>query len=220
MMNNKRLDATVEGFKLNADTGIFECYGNTKGNIDHALDRAVDGCYSKSINDHKVNGTVPKMFWMHNPFELPVGTWTDMAEDAKGLYLRGKLSKTAMGRDIEILAKDNALNMFSIGYREVQSKWNNHDGCNDLIEVDLKEISWVNFACNEESRLETIKHNLVQGGLPTKRELEETLREQLHLSKREAARIVDHYNPTGSFKNLITEDIADEMAELARIVNS
>lgn len=194
-MKTKKLEYGVSNFKYDQETGEFSCYGNVKGNIDHAQDRTLDGAYRNSIKRHEMNGTMPKMFWMHNPFELPVGKWLEMREDEKGLFLRGKLSKTSMGRDIEILARDGALDSFSIGYTEVQSKWNHEKGCNDLIELDIKEISWVTFAANEESRLVDIKSKLSEGGTPTKAELRELLKSIPGLSKRHIERITSAYKP-------------------------
>jgi HK97 family phage prohead protease len=90
---------------------------------------------------------MPKFFWMHNPWDTPVGTWTGMEEDSKGLYLEGKFSNTPKGNELYELYKDNALDSFSIGYRVNDEKWNNSLGCNDLIKVDIREISAVTFAC-------------------------------------------------------------------------
>ncbi len=207
-MKLKHLIVPVTGFKMDAETGTFTCYGNVKHVIDHVKDRAVDGCYQKSIDNHLANGTMPKMLWSHNPTLLPVGKWMTMEEDEKGLKLTGKISKTTDGKDIEILAKDGALDSFSIGYYVIKEKWNQTKGCNDLIEIDIKEVSWVNFACNEESTLQDIKSHMDEGDLPTKRELQNLLRES-GLSKSQASKIVDAYNPEVKEKALISEsDIA------------
>lgn len=190
----RHLVVPATNFKMDAETGTFTCYGNVKHVIDHAADRALDGVYQKSIDEHRANGTMPKMFWMHNPYELPVGPWLEMSEDHIGLRLKGKLSKTTMGADIEILAKDGALDCFSIGYIVIKERWNAEHGCNDLIEIKIVEVSWVNFACNEESRLTGIKSTMQQGGLPTKRELQKFLKAQ-GLSTRQSKKITDCYAP-------------------------
>lgn len=199
-------------FKMDEETGIFSAYANTKHKIDHVRDRAVDGCYTKSIERHKASGTMPKMFWSHNPYELPVGAWKSWSEDAKGLPMKGKLSKTTMGSDIEILAKDGALTEFSIGYKTIEEKWNNKLNCNDLIEVDIKEVSWVNFGCNDESLLQEIKTGLRDGQLPTRREFEKMLRDFGHMSKKQAQLIVARYDDSPIETK--TEDIFDLMAKL------
>lgn len=183
----------VTDFKYDAKTGEFTCYGNVKHIVDNALDKAMNGCYQKSIDSHAAAGTMPKMLWSHNPYELPVGKWLSWEEDEKGLKLTGKLSKTVKGSDIEILAKDGALDSFSIGYIEKDAKWNTTTKCNELYEVDVKEVSWVNFACNEDSTLESIKSKMDDGKVPTKRELEKHLRES-GLSKKQAEIVCSRYN--------------------------
>lgn len=197
-MGNKTLDLGVLEFKALSGERTFSCYGNVKGNIDHALDRVVDGAYRDSIASHKAAGTMPKFFWMHNPWDTPVGVWTAMEEDSKGLYLEGKFSNTPKGNELYELYKDNALDSFSIGYRVNDEKWNNTLGCNDLIKIDVREISAVTFACNEESRLVEIKSKLGEGKVLTKAELRELLESvPAGLSKRQIERITADYKPSG-----------------------
>lgn len=197
-MGNKTLDLGVLEFKALGGERTFSCYGNVKGNIDHALDRVVDGAYRDSIASHKAAGTMPKFFWMHNPWDTPVGVWTAMEEDSKGLYLEGKFSNTPKGNELYELYKDNALDSFSIGYRVNDEKWNSSLGCNDLIKVDIREISAVTFACNEESRLVEIKSKLGEGKVLTKAELRALLESvPAGLSKRQIERITADYKPSG-----------------------
>lgn len=200
------MEVPITDFKYDQKSGTFTCYGNTKHNKDHAGDRAMDGCYTKSIANHKAKGTMPKMLWSHNPSLLPVGSYSKMEEDAKGLKMTGKLSATTMGKDIKILADDNALDSFSIGYREIEAKYNGDTGTNDLYELDIKEVSWVNFACDENSMLESMKSNLDDGEMPTKRELQNFLRKN-GLSKSQAEKVANNYTPE-------TKDIFDLMAKV------
>lgn len=208
-MKNKtdiyQLVVPITDFKMHDDESTFTCYGNVKNYIDHAEDRSVDGCFVKTIERHLKNGTMPKMFWMHNPFDLPVGAWKRWEEDDKGLFMEGKLSDTSMGRDIKVLAMDNALDSFSIGYRLVDGEYNEKLQCYDLKEVDVLEVSWVNFACNEASTLQSIKSNIMQNGDLTKADLRRLLKSsRLGLSSRDVERITSNYNP----------DKTDEIAEL------
>ncbi len=196
-MGNKTLNLGVLEFKALGGDRTFSCYGNVKGNIDHALDRVVDGAYRDSIAAHKAAGTMPKFFWMHNPWDTPVGVWTGMEEDSKGLYLEGKFANTPKGNELYELYKDKALDSFSIGYRVNDEKWNSSLGCNDLIKVDIHEISAVTFACNEESRLVEIKSKLGDGKVLTKAELRLLLESvPAGLSKRQIERITADYKPS------------------------
>lgn len=218
-MQNKlnHIIVPVTDFKYDQSTGEFSCYANVFDVIDHVKDRSVKGCFAKSIANHKAKQTMPKMLWMHNPYELPVGKWDEMREDEKGLFMRGRLSKTTMGADIEILAKDGALDSFSIGYITMNEKRNPSLACNDLLEVDVKEVSWVNFACNEASTLQSIKTHIGEGGTPTKAELREILKSVGWLSKRSIERITAAYTPT----DMADDDIEDELTEIkALLANS
>lgn len=210
MVNKMQLGVT--GFKAAEDGSMkFSCYGNTKGNIDHAQDRTMDGAYVKSIERHKSSGTMPKMFWMHNPYETPVGKWVDMREDAKGLFMEGEFAPTEKGRELYELMKMGALDSFSIGYSVIEEKWNHEKSCNDLIELDIKEVSCVSFACNEESRLVGIKSKMEQDEIPTKRELEKFLAEA-GLSRKQANVIASRYSDT-----VVTDDTVDILAEIAKL---
>lgn len=196
-MNLYKTSVSVLDFKVvESNTMRFSCYGNVKGNIDHALDRTLDGAYQKSIDTHKSKGTMPKMFWMHNPRETPIGKWVSMKEDNKGLYLEGEFANTEKGREMYELMKGGHVNAFSIGYRVVQQKWNANAQCNDLIELDIVEVSAVNMPCNEESLLQDIKTSVHDGKMPTKAELREILKSVGWLSKREIERITFAYQPT------------------------
>ena len=196
-MGNKTLDLSVLEFKALSGDRTFSCYGNVKGNIDHALDRVVDGAYRDSVAAHKAAGTMPKFFWMHNPWEPPVGMWEKMEEDGKGLYLEGKFANTPRGNELYELYREKALDSFSIGYRVNDEKWNSQLGCNDLIKIDIREVSAVTFACNEESRLVEIKSKLGEGKVLTKAELRALLESvPAGLSKRQIERITADYKPS------------------------
>lgn len=202
-MKLKHLHVPLLDFKYDQSTGEFTCYANVFDVVDHAKDRTVKGCFKKCIDEHMKAGTMPKMLWMHNPWELPVGTWVEMREDEKGLFMRGKLSKTTVGSDIEILAKDGALDSFSIGYYVTSEKYNRVKDCNDLLEVIVKEVSWVNFACNEASTLQEIKTHVEAGKMPSKAELREMLKTHDFLSKRMIDKITAAYSPADEKTELV-----------------
>jgi hypothetical protein len=63
-----------------------------------------------------------------------------------------------------------------------------------LVKLDLREVSIVTFAANERARVDSVKHILAAGELPTVREFEGALRE-LGLSKAKAAAIAAAATP-------------------------
>lgn len=197
MKMNKHLQVTMTGFKAIGTGMEFSCYTNVKGNIDHAQERTLDGAYSKSIAKHEKEGTMPKMFWNHDSWEPPVGVWIEMAEDEKGLFKRGEMLDSVRGIEIWKGLKKRAIDSFSIGYREVKSQWNSLKECNDLIELDIRESSPVNFACNEESRIVDIKRRIGSGGLVGKADLRILLQQSNSgLSKRQIEKITSDYQPS------------------------
>lgn len=187
----------LSDFKVkNENERTFTIYGNVKHNIDHAGDRTLSGAYSKSIAQHKANNTRPKMFWNHDSFSPPVGKWPHMEEDSEGLLLGGKMFKgTERSNEIWTGMLEEEIDSASIGYYVIQEKRNHGDGCNDLIELDIKETSLVNFACNELSTLQSIQKSLKDGEVLSKSDLRHLLQfSAVGLSKRQIDNITGRYH--------------------------
>ncbi len=200
-LKNKTLECKVLEFKVKKDSRKFTCYANTKGNVDHALDKTMNGAYMASIKRHKTAGTMPKMFWSHNSYDPPVGAWLDMEEDSKGLLMEGEFANTPRGLEMLELYKSGALDSFSIGYSVTMEKWNHEEGYNELHEIDIKETSCVAFACNEESLLVGLKAKLDAKDIPTKRELEKFLHE-VGLSRKQSELIASRYDDKTKSENV------------------
>ena len=49
----------------------FEGYGSVFGNVDRGQDVVVRGAFARSIAEQKAAGTLPLMFWMHQPDMVP-----------------------------------------------------------------------------------------------------------------------------------------------------
>jgi HK97 family phage prohead protease len=199
---NKFMEVPISNFKAIGTDMEFSCHTNVKGNIDHAGDRTIDGAYGSSIKAHEANGTMPKMFWNHDSYSPPVGVWTKMEEDEKGLFKRGRMLDTVRGIEIYKGLASNAIDSFSIGYRVVKEKYNPSKNCNDLIELDIKESSPVNFACNELARLVDVKNKLANGELLSKADLRIILEQTpIGFSKRQIERITSNYQPENENQN-------------------
>lgn len=181
-------------FKSVGDEMSFTAYGNVKNVEDLAGDVAVDGCYAKSIEMHKERGTTPKLFWGHDYNLPPVGKIRHMEEDSKGFFIDGKLSKTERGKELHILGKDDAIDSFSIGYNVLDEELDRQENINYLKSIHVKEVSFVNFACNEESLLQSIKSQIMIGALPTVREFE-TILKSVGFSQKQSRMIAAKYRP-------------------------
>lgn len=139
------------------------------------------GAFAKSL----ASGDVPLMLWSHDLSE-PIGVWTDLREDSKGLHVTGRLTlETRRGAEAYALLRDQALNGLSIGYRVVDFD-ELPEGGRLLKEIELAEISLVTLPSASRARVTSVK-----SGEITPRLLESILREA-GIPKRLAASVVIH----------------------------
>jgi HK97 family phage prohead protease len=165
--------------KAVSDNGTIEGYGSTFGNVDSYGEIVLPGAFTQSLVDAKRKGTTIKMLWQHDS-RIPIGVWDDLAEDSKGLYCKGRIliDVTQQAKEAHGLIKEGALDGLSIGYRTLNSDPHpSKPGVVNLVTLALKEISPVTFAANDRARVESVKHILAAGNVPTVREFEELLRD-------------------------------------------
>src|SRR5690606_33564574 len=113
------------------------------------------GAFVESLAKHRREGTAVLMLWQHNS-EEPIGVWEDLAEDAKGLWGKGRLiMEVQRAKEAYALLKARAVRGLSIGYREVDI--DKDDGVRILRKLDLWEISPVSFPANNRARIEAVK---------------------------------------------------------------
>lgn len=138
-----------------SEDGTFEGYGSVFGNVDSYGEKVMPGAFVESLARHKREGSNVLMLWQHNP-DQPIGVWEDLAEDAKGLWGKGRfLLEIQRAREVHTLAKAKAIGGLSIGYREVETE---PDGQTRLLKkLDLYEISPVTFPANRRARIESVK---------------------------------------------------------------
>lgn len=141
--------------EVNGDTGSFTGYASTWGNVDAYGERVMPGAFTESLVAHKQRGSSVKMFWQHDPSQ-PIGRWTDIAEDKKGLYVAGQLNlKVQRAVETHALLMGGDIDGISIGYRIVQAEDN--DGVFELQKVDLVECSIVSMPANTRATVDEIK---------------------------------------------------------------
>src|SRR5436305_9749713 len=93
----------------------FEGYASLFGVADGAGDVVAPGAFAKSLRTRGIERI--RMLYQHFAHE-PIGVWEDIREDARGLYVRGRLTTDIeRGRDVLALLKDGALNGLSIGFK-------------------------------------------------------------------------------------------------------
>ena len=196
--------------KAESNKGIFTGYGSIFGNEDQGNDIMQKGAFTKSLVNRPVSKV--KMLYQHKTDE-PIGVFTDMYEDSKGLFVKGQLAMgTQKGREAYELLKMGALDGMSIGFRadpEKQGYNENKRGIRTLKEVDLMEISLVTFPMNESALIETVK-----GNAKNIREWEKILREAGNLSRTEAK-----IGAKALSESLSQRDAGGDSQQLADLIN-
>lgn len=166
------------------EDGVFEGYASTFGNLDQGNDIAVSGCFRNSLIEVPINKV--KLLWQHDPRTV-IGKWIEAREDAKGLWVRGRLFlKLIKGAEAYELLKEGAVDGLSIGYRTVEFEWDNDREVRRLKRVELREVSLVTFPMNEQATVSLVKN----GTLPTEREFEQFLTRDAGFTRSQAKTIV------------------------------
>lgn len=155
----------------------FEGHGSVFKNVDLGGDIVAPGAFKRSLAQHKKAGSLPQMFWMHDPSRVP-GKWLDMHEDDHGLKVRGVLADTPLGNEVHTLLKMEAVRGLSIGYRTLDQDWTD-DGDRVIKEAELWEVSVVSLPMNPLAQVAHVKSQLSAAGeyVPTPREFERILRD-------------------------------------------
>ena len=138
-------DLNVQGRTVTGYLAVF-------GNIDSDMDRLVKGCFAKSLMERGVGttgGNTIAHLWQHK-MDMPLGTYTVLKEDDKGLYFECPYDDIQKANDALVQFKSGTLKNFSIGYSYIWDKmmWNTNDECFDIYELNLCEGSVVTLAAN------------------------------------------------------------------------
>lgn len=179
-MDRLRLDMEV---KFASDkSGVFTGYGAVTGNKDAGGDVIEKGAFRDTLREWQDKGKFPPMLLQHGGGflggamdMLPVGKYTDMEENSKGLKLDGELFalNTERGQYIYEGLKSRALDGLSIGYRvkEFVMGTKPTEPRRTIKSLDLVEVSIVTFPMNDKARVGAIK------SIKTIREFEDFLRD-------------------------------------------
>lgn len=185
-LDMKHQDVRLTCKQVNED-GQFEGYGSVFGNEDSYGDVVARGAFSESLDAHARAGTMPALLWQHDP-RHPIGVYTEMREDDRGLYVKGQLAlETQLGREAHALLKAGALNGLSIGYMPKRYQIDEDTGVLTLLEVDLWECSVVTFPANELARVSGVKMKEHASSLASWKAFETFLRDEGGFSKETAA---------------------------------
>jgi len=136
------------------EDGTFEGYASIFGNKDSYNDIVHKGTFVDSLLKRK-----PKLLWQHNR-ENVIGIYTEVKEDEKGLYVKGKLTLgVEKAKEAYALLKDGALDGLSIGYSLERGGYeiDAENEIRNIRKAELYEISLVTFPANEKSLVNNVK---------------------------------------------------------------
>lgn len=183
----------------------FSGYGAVFGNLDAYGDVIAPGAFAETLSEARKSGIWPAMLSQHGALGLttedltPVGVWTELAEDGKGLKVHGVLAETQRGRDLHTLMKMKprpAINGLSIGYiaKDWTPRTKPEEPRRTLKRVKLIEISPVTFPANAKARVQAVK---AIEDLQSLADVETYLRESGGFSRSEAVAIVSRCKNLG-----------------------
>lgn len=184
-MNIERRDVGLIEVKLaSGDVGTFSGYGAVFNNVDSHGDVIHKGAFADTLSEWKARGKWPKMLLQHGGMgavaddALPIGQWTNMREDVKGLWVEGRLFalNTERGQYLYEGLKSGELDNLSIGYktRDSEREVRGQQVVRGLKNLDVKEVSIVLSGSNDLARVWSVKSLSID----ELRDLEGRLREE------------------------------------------
>ena len=214
-MKTKHFDVGFEIKAVNAD-GTVEGYGSVFGVRDNYDDVIAKGAFIQSLKDHKAAGTMPAMLWQHDA-DKPIGVWTEMVEDEKGLRIKGQLAmETVKGKEAHALLKMGAINGLSIGFMSKQWAYDRETEVRTLTEIDLWEVSLVTFPANEKARVTNVKS---ADEMATPKDAEKALRDA-GFSKSDATAFVSRVMRMGEERSDSADSTAKALKSAQRLIAS
>ncbi|MBQ2263488.1 MAG: HK97 family phage prohead protease [Loktanella sp.] len=130
------------------DGQVISGYASLFGKSDQGGDIVSRGAYHTSL----AQGRRIRMLWQHDPAQ-PIGIWDEVVEDAKGLWVKGRLlTDIAKAREAASLIAAGAIDGLSIGYRTIRAR-KDDQGARHLTELDLWEVSLVTFPMLADARI-------------------------------------------------------------------
>lgn len=146
--------------EVNLDEGTFTGYASTFGNVDLGGDVIEKGAFKKTL---KESFGMVKVFRDHMSL---IGKPLEMKEDKEGLFVKGLISKTALGLETLELMRDGALDALSVGFNTVKAIFDKEKNIRYIKEVKLFEFSVVPWGMNPQAKITAVK-SLFQGLNPS-----------------------------------------------------
>lgn len=140
------------------DEGIFEGYLSTYGDVDSYGTYFIPGAWDKSIERFNSGEVIP-VLWSHDR-KMPIGKFTELKSDEKGLWGRGKLTlEDPQAKIAYAHMKDGSVMGLSVGFELDYDNviYNKMLDALGIAEADLFECSVVVFPANTNAKITNFK---------------------------------------------------------------
>jgi HK97 family phage prohead protease len=207
-MEHKSVPLTDCDIKFAASEGSFSGYGSIFGNLDLKNDIIMPGAYDEVLKSGDPVAVYVNHGWLRG--ELPVGSWSGLKQDTKGLFGDANLvMQMPTALNAYWAMKSGLVSGLSIGFLPDQnSTERKSDGTRVIHKIKhLKEISIVTDPANEASRIVSVKFRDSLEQADSERDIEQLLRDA-GLSKWESKAVISRAKAIFSGRDA-PEDDAD-----------
>lgn len=193
-------DETEIKFTGDGKQGVFEGYASVFNNTDSDGDIILPGAFKSALSSQTRKVA---MFFNHKTWELPVGKWDSIAEDEKGLYVRGQLTPGHSGAtDLRAAMQHGTVEGMSVGFSVNKDDYSVGTSGRIFKNIPLlREISVCTFPANELAGVAAMKS---VDGIETIRDVESWLRDSVGLTKSQAVGFISR------FKSAIRSESEDD----------
>jgi HK97 family phage prohead protease len=146
------------------EDGRFAGYASVFDVVDSQRDIVRRGAFVRSI---KARSEPLQLLWQHQ-WNEPIGVIERMFEDARGLYVEGRLMmQVARAREAFALLKSGVIKGLSIGYSVKDYRIDADTGVRELLDLELWEISVVTAPANARAQVTIVKSANAESQLMT-----------------------------------------------------
>ena len=146
----------LKGVKEDEQFGYFEGYASVFNVVDSDADVVQPGAFAETL----ASGRKVKMCWQHSFYDV-IGGFTEMKEDANGLYVKGRINLgVEKGREAYALLKAGDIDSMSIGYSCEDREY--RDGIRLLKKLKLYEVSLVTEPANTSAVVTSVKFDQIK----------------------------------------------------------
>lgn len=212
----KKLKLTAGSFTINED-GIIQGYASVFDGVDcynDSIERTAYDYVVKAITDGKL--PMPKMFFNHAQWCVPIGNWLELTVDNHGLHVKGQINRAiSQGEEVYQALKFGSIDGLSVCIMmEEEDIEVDEQKINHIKNVrDLTEISICTFPADKNATIYDVKSEL--SGYNSIKDVERLLRDVGNFSKSDSVAIIGAIK---SFtKNQIQSDSEVSKSELSAI---